>query len=274
VMQAREGRLVVLERDQQPQIVDLKPDQLRTGHLYYQSAAERLEFRLEVDNGAGVVSMESVMALSSGKAPTTEGQPPAVPAQTPATTATAKSNPVAETKADTQEPEKAQEKVQPTRPAARAFVPPPAKPRSAEPARAVLVDPSAAPLAGSANVGAVGLPGAANGIPLPQVKAAAPEPVREVKIGGNLQAPKLIKKVAPIYPPFAKTARVQGRVRFSATIGKDGTIQNPKVITGPPMLVQAATDAVKQWVYQPTLLNGEPTEVVTQIDVDFALGQN
>jgi hypothetical protein len=57
VAQAREGRLVILERDQQPQIVDLRPDQLRTGHLYYQSAAERLEFRLEVVSGAGVVSM-------------------------------------------------------------------------------------------------------------------------------------------------------------------------------------------------------------------------
>ena len=59
----------------------------------------------------------------------------------------------------------------------------------------------------------------------------------------------------------------------SAIIGKDGTIQNLKVVSGHPLLVPAALEAVKQWVYQPTLLNGEPVEVVTQIDVNFTLSQ-
>jgi periplasmic protein TonB len=62
-------------------------------------------------------------------------------------------------------------------------------------------------------------------------------------------------------------------VRFTAIIGKDGTIQNLQLVSGHPMLVAAATEAVKQWVYKPTLLNGEPVEVITQIDVNFTLSQ-
>ena len=62
-------------------------------------------------------------------------------------------------------------------------------------------------------------------------------------------------------------------VRLNAIIGKDGTIQNLKVISGHPLLVPAAMEAVKQWVYKPTLLNGEPVEVVTSIDVNFTLSQ-
>jgi protein TonB len=60
-------------------------------------------------------------------------------------------------------------------------------------------------------------------------------------------------------------------VKFTAIIGKDGTIQNLTLVSGHPLLVQSAQDAVKQWVYQPTLLNGEPVEVVTEIDVNFTL---
>jgi len=66
---------------------------------------------------------------------------------------------------------------------------------------------------------------------------------------------------------------IQGIVRFTATIGKDGTVQNLQLISGNRALVQAATDAVKQWLYRPTLLNGEPVEIVTQIDVNFTLNQ-
>ena len=106
-----------------------------------------------------------------------------------------------------------------------------------------------------------------------------PPPVKEVKqvqrirVGGNVQAANLIRKVTPQYPPLAKQARVQGTVRFQAIIGKDGTIQNLQLMSGHPLLVPAATDAVKQWLYKPTLLNGEPVEVVTQIDVNFTLSQ-
>jgi len=76
-----------------------------------------------------------------------------------------------------------------------------------------------------------------------------------------------------VYPPLAKAARVQGTVKFEAVIGKDGSIQNLHMISGPPLLVQAAMQAVQQWKYRPTLLNGEPVEVITTIDVNFTLSQ-
>jgi protein TonB len=81
----------------------------------------------------------------------------------------------------------------------------------------------------------------------------------------------LIASVDPFYPPLAVQARVQGTVRFTAIIGKDGHVANLQLIGGHPLLVQAAQDAVRQWAYQPTYLNGTPVEVVTQINVPFAL---
>ena len=96
---------------------------------------------------------------------------------------------------------------------------------------------------------------------------------QRIRVGGNVQAANLVRKVTPVYPPLAKQARIQGTVRFTAVIGKDGTIQNLQLVSGHPLLVAAAREAVRQWVYKPTLLNGEPVEVVTQIDVNFTLSQ-
>jgi len=79
--------------------------------------------------------------------------------------------------------------------------------------------------------------------------------------------------VQPVYPPLAKSARVQGQVEFSAIIGKDGTIQNLTLVKGHPLLVRAAQEAVEQWRYKPTLLNGEPVDVITNIIVNFTLTQ-
>jgi protein TonB len=77
--------------------------------------------------------------------------------------------------------------------------------------------------------------------------------------------------VTPSYPPLARQARVSGTVRFNAKISKEGRIEDLTLISGHPLLVQAATEAVRQWVYKPTLLNGEPVEVLTTIDVNFTL---
>jgi periplasmic protein TonB len=109
--------------------------------------------------------------------------------------------------------------------------------------------------------------------PPPVVKEKPPPPPQRIRVGGNVQAANLIRKITPQYPPLAKQARVQGVVKFQAIIGKDGTIQNLQLLSGHPLLVPAATEAVKQWMYRPTLLNGEPVEVVTQIDVNFTLSQ-
>jgi TonB family protein len=98
-----------------------------------------------------------------------------------------------------------------------------------------------------------------------------PPGVRQIRVGGNIQALKLIAQPAPVYPDMARQARIQGVVRYNAVIGRDGRIVNLTLVSGHPLLVPAATDAVRQWLYQPTLLNGEPVEVVTQIDVNFTL---
>jgi TonB family protein len=97
--------------------------------------------------------------------------------------------------------------------------------------------------------------------------------VTRLKIGGNMQSTKLVSQPRPIYPPEAKAARIQGVVQLSAVIATDGTIKNLEVLSGHPLLVPAALESVKQWVYQPTLLNGNPVEVQTQIDVNFTLSQ-
>jgi protein TonB len=109
--------------------------------------------------------------------------------------------------------------------------------------------------------------------PPPPPKVEVKKEVQRIKVGGNVQQANLIRKVTPVYPPLAKQARIQGTVRFTAIISRDGTIQNLQLVSGHPLLVPAAQEAVKQWVYRPTLLNGEPVEVITQIDVNFTLSQ-
>jgi protein TonB len=109
--------------------------------------------------------------------------------------------------------------------------------------------------------------------PPPPKKEEKPVTPQRIKVGGNVQSAKLVRQPRPVYPPLAKQARISGVVKLSAIISKDGTIQHLEVISGHPLLVPSALEAVKQWVYQPTLLNGEPVEVQTQIDVNFTLSQ-
>lgn len=100
-----------------------------------------------------------------------------------------------------------------------------------------------------------------------------PQTPTRIRVGGQVESAKLIFHPTPEYPPLAKMARIQGVVRLDATISKDGTIQDLKVISGHPLLVRAALDAVQRWRYQPTLLNGEAVEVATEIDVNFTLAE-
>ncbi len=92
-----------------------------------------------------------------------------------------------------------------------------------------------------------------------------------IRVGGDVQAANLIQKVTPAYPAVAKQARIQGTVRLEAIISPEGRISNLQLITGHPLLIESAIDAVSQWVYKPTLLNGNPVEVLTQIDVNYTL---
>lgn len=94
---------------------------------------------------------------------------------------------------------------------------------------------------------------------------------QRIRVGGNVQSSKLVQGPKPEYPPLAKQARIQGKVMLNAVIGTDGAVTNLTVVSGHPLLIQSALDAVRQWVYQPTLLNGQPVEVVTQVEVNFTL---
>lgn len=109
--------------------------------------------------------------------------------------------------------------------------------------------------------------------PMFQPASQTPVPPGTIRVGGAVQQNNILSKVTPAYPPLAKEARVQGVVRFDALIGKDGSIQNLSVISGPPLLVQSAMDAVTQWKYKPTLLNGQPIQVLTTIDVNYTLAE-
>ena len=137
-----------------------------------------------------------------------------------------------------------------------------------------------------ASVGAVGgVPGGVAGGSMGGVlggviggMGAAPPPPKPkqtgpLRVGGNVQAARILNRVQPIYPPLARQTRISGTVRLHAIISKDGTIKELEVTSGHPLLQQAALDAVRQWRYQPTLLNGEPVEVDTTIDVIFSLNQ-
>jgi protein TonB len=97
------------------------------------------------------------------------------------------------------------------------------------------------------------------------------ETPKRIRLGGQVQQAKLLNRVQPVYPPLAKQARIQGNVVLHAIIAKDGSIQELQVLSGHPLLVQAALDAVRQWRYQPTLLNGDPVEVDTTVTVVFTL---
>ena len=98
-----------------------------------------------------------------------------------------------------------------------------------------------------------------------------PEPQQPVRVGGVIQPPTKIHDVAPIYPPIAQSTGVSGIVIISATIGTDGAVVDTAVLKAHPLLAQAALDAVRQWRFTPTRLNGEPVPVVMTVTVNFRL---
>jgi len=110
--------------------------------------------------------------------------------------------------------------------------------------------------------------------PPPSPIAAAPSrPVApsRVSVGGNVQAGLLLRQVTPAYPPLAKEGHIVGTVRLKAVIGCDGKVKDLTLISGHPLLIKAAESAVMKWLYKPTLLNGLPVEVETEIYVVFSL---
>ncbi|MGA7926766.1 MAG: TonB family protein [Candidatus Sulfotelmatobacter sp.] len=134
-------------------------------------------------------------------------------------------------------------------------------------------------MASSGVIGGVpgGIPGGQMGGVIGGIISSTPMAVPKVamptrqRVSSGVISGLLIRRVNPAYPPLARQARIQGQVLLRAQISKEGSIENLQLISGHPMLVQSALDAVKQWKYKPYLLNGEPVEVDTEIQVNFTL---
>ncbi len=181
------------------------------------------------------------------------------------------------------EPVQASEPVRPAPHTTKVFTAPAAIP----PHVAMIVEEAAMPLSGSEMVVSGSAPsnsGLTNILPAlldhpalpPPIAIEAPKPAEHASlaplhVSGGVQAAKLLRRVVPAYPELAKRARVSGTVHLIGVIGKDGTIQKLEVVSGHPLLVNAAVEAVRQWLYQPTLLSGEPVEVIAPIEVNFQL---
>ncbi len=181
----------------------------------------------------------------------------------------------------------------PTPPAMMAFVSPPPPPQAAQAPKPVMeVNPNAAPVeapkeikpetgiaagpeggvAGGVEGGIAG--GVVGGVVggLPEAPPPPPPPPQApVRVGGNIKPPVKTKDVKPVYPAIAQSARVQGVVIIEATIGPSGKVQDARVLRSIPLLDQAALDAVRQWEFTPTLLNGVPVPVIMTVTVNFTL---
>jgi protein TonB len=109
------------------------------------------------------------------------------------------------------------------------------------------------------------------GLPEAPPPPPPPPPPKPVRVGGNIRPPQKIRDARPVYPPIAQSARVQGIVIIEATIGPDGKVTDARVLRSIPLLDQAALDAVRQWEFTPTLLNGVPVPVIMTVTVNFTL---
>ena len=109
-----------------------------------------------------------------------------------------------------------------------------------------------------------GVPGAVVGTGRSIVRPPAP-----IRVGGSIQAAKILNRVMPLYPPEAAEEGIGGTVRLEATITSEGLIREMRVLDGHPLLIESAVTATEQWTYRPTLLNGVPVEVITYIDIVF-----
>jgi protein TonB len=162
-------------------------------------------------------------------------------------------------------------------------------PTTIPPTAAVIVDEPLETSGYGVPGGIVG--GDRNGVPggmLPSIPALAPTPApaveaapaaavpppmlpKQVVVGGRVKMARLIHRVEPLYPPLARQMRTSGVVELVGIIATDGRIRELKLRSGSPLLARAALEAVRQWVYEPTLLNGEPVELVAAISVTFRL---
>jgi TonB family protein len=280
--------------------VPLDPGQLRGGSIVYAPITNDVSFKLEAsDLKKGVSKSESVRVLA-GRPKSFDDRAPLKQAQTPAenrTQTTAAQTPA--TAQNTAQPAVSIPVVTPTQVPAgeqpRATVPvaPAAKPDSITSRVAIplpeppKLDTSSAPVTTARGFSSPSLapppvappPAAApkqdsaRPATRPAASAAQPsaQPPESLRVGGNVQEPRILSRVSPAYPQLAKQARVQGVVIVEATIDKTGRVKLVKALSGPPLLKRAAEDAVRQWRYQAGTLNGQAIDVTTQVDVGFTL---
>ena len=123
---------------------------------------------------------------------------------------------------------------------------------------------------GSTGIEGVGVLGS-QGDYMPAPPPPPKPPAGPMKVGGQIREPRRVFSVAPVYPAIARQARVQGAVVINAVIGVDGAVRDTQIVTIMPLLDQAALDAVRQWRYAPTLLNGTPVAVIMTVSVRFTL---
>ena len=280
IRNATGGVLSISDGDQH-QDVAMDLALLQKGSINYSPASSDVVFRLEVSGKGSKTASELVRALRTRPSPI-----PGVDPQAPAKTA----SPAAQTPAATPTgalPTPATEQPPPDEPAT-ATLAKPVKPFRADtlserlhPAPAASADlpdapsvsqPNAPGVSASAfNMGAVAPPPPAPAPPAPAKTAPstpAPAP-QKAATGGQLQPAVLIHKTDPVYPRLARQTNASGVVELMATIGVDGKVKKVTVVKGHPMLVKAASEAVMEWLYRPTILNGVPVEGQTQVLINF-----
>jgi outer membrane biosynthesis protein TonB len=282
VLSATRGTLTINDGDHKED-VDLDLATLHTGSVDYAPISNDVSFRLEVvDQKSGKSQAETVRRLT--------GRPSAAIA---ATTTPGQQEPAAAAKPENT---KSTASVQP---APVPVAPPPPAPvvesstavtkevpkqntlaarLRAAPELPPSMDSPQVPLGGSAPGGALSVPPppvpAQKTQPPPQTAKSAPAPVASSasgKVGGVAQPATILRRVAAVYPSIARSSHISGIVRVRATIGTNGKVKHATAISGPQILRSAAVDSVMKWLYNPAILDGEPVEIETQVDVSFQM---
>jgi protein TonB len=246
--------------------------QLRNGSVVYTPATPDVSFRLEVtssDPARSQSEMLRVLKTQSGELSTSKsGEPPAQ--NKPAQPAPTPAPPTAEAPRAPKLPTRAFNAGTLESPASRLRAARPSDLPEPPPARGAAAAPSvnfAVPAAAPSSLPPAPQPPPT---PAPPARAKAEPPAR---VGGDVQAAELRTRRDPTYPPLARQSRVSGVVQLEAKIGADGRVKEVRVLQGHPMLRSAAADAVKQWTYKPAMLNGQPIESSSRVEVNFVGGK-
>jgi len=295
IANSQKSTLSITDGDHQED-VELDPGTLRSGSIVYSPITNDVGFRLEVNGPDGAPVSESVRALAGRPSPlqnaplrsepvsetrtqpaatapaSTTAAPPQPPAATQSSSAGQAQPPA--TAAQTQPPPVDEEPP----PATRVTAAPPkpfslaARLRPAEP-RELAAPPQIEGGSPPSGIAARLLPGQSTAVPPPPAAPPPAAPKPPVRVGGVVEEAVVLQRAQPIYPPLARQARISGVVRVEALVGTDGRVIRATALSGPPLLRQAAVEAVQRWRYRPGRLNGQAVEVTTQVDVSFTLNR-